>query len=82
MKYPAEHRTWVRNNPIKQARRMAGLHSNDLANTVGVRDCTFRRWECGMRRPTLEHLEQTARALGIEPTTLVKEYEIWRALRP
>lgn len=82
MKYPAERKTWLRENPFKRARRSARLHTSEVALQVGVEHTTYRRWECGMRRPTPEHMKKLATVLNVEPTTLIERYEIWRAFAP
>lgn len=82
MKYPAQHKTWLRSNPFKRARRAMSQSSEDIALQVGVHPTTYMRWECGMTRPSPEHTEILAKVLNWEPTTLIGEYEIWRALKP
>lgn len=82
MKYPAERRTWIRDNPIRTSRIQSSLCSKEVAYRVGVSSTGYRRWECGMRRPTIEHMEKLASVLSVEPITLIERYELWRALKP
>lgn len=82
MKYPADHRRWTKNSPIRMTRRMLGASVKEIAALLGVPIPTYWSWEIGRRRPREESMEDIAHALKISPIKLVKEYEIWKALRP
>lgn len=41
-----------------------------MATALGISSHTVKAWEAGRRTPTPRHLEDAARLLGVEPTTL------------
>lgn len=56
---------------IRQLREERGLHVHELAQSIGRGAQTVFRWEWGRVSPKFSDLQEVARALGIDLSTLV-----------
>jgi transcriptional regulator with XRE-family HTH domain len=51
---------------IREGRRRAGLSQRELARRLNTSQAAIARWESGAVKPTLEAVERSLRACGIE----------------
>lgn len=58
-------------NPIKKARKQAGLTQRELAEKLGVATGTVQQWELGARTPTVKKLSKIAEALNVSLVELL-----------
>jgi transcriptional regulator with XRE-family HTH domain len=58
---------------VRIARTRAGMSQQDLGRAVGVSKAVVSAWERGLTRPSGEHLQALARALGAEIGRLLTE---------
>lgn len=56
---------------VAELRRAAGLLQTDLAEQLGTRDRRVSEWERGEQQPRPRHLVAIARALSVEPLSLL-----------
>ena len=61
---------WFDPAALKRARTSAGFSQTALATVLGISNHTVKAWEAGRRTPTPRNLDDAARLLGVEPTTL------------
>lgn len=69
------------NNPqlgenLKRFRKKAGYTQEELANRTGLSKMSIRRYETGERQPSLEALDNIAKALDIDVWDLYQSYII------
>lgn len=57
---------------IKRRRTLAELTQEDLGRACGVGQTGVAMWESGHRLQTVDRLVAVARALGVQPSTLVR----------
>ena len=60
---------------LRQLRLEKNISRKDLADILFVSQATISRWESGDRQPDLVTLSQIARALGVDPSEILKEDE-------
>jgi len=60
----------------------AGLKQRQLAVLIGTTRGLYSMLENGQRYCNTQKISNIARATGGETLDLLREYEIWRALRP
>jgi transcriptional regulator with XRE-family HTH domain len=58
------------------ARSRAGLTLSELADKSGVATNTISEAERGVRKPQAQTINRLARALGVDPATLISEQKI------
>ena len=58
-------------NRIRQARVLAGLTQEQLAEMIGVSRTAIARWETAEAEPTLDHLLDLTRALRVSADYLL-----------
>lgn len=58
-------------NHLTALRKQRGLTQSALAEMLGVEQPTIQRWEKGKREPNIDQLIALAKALDIEPGTLI-----------
>ena len=56
---------------IRELRTRRGLLQRELAEMAGVTESAVRNYELGLRTPRPQHLEAIARALEVDPASLV-----------
>lgn len=56
---------------VAELRKAAGLLQTDLAEQLGTRDRRVSEWERGEQQPHPRHLVAIARALSVEPLSLL-----------
>lgn len=61
----------VRYNRIKAALNEQGITNKELANRLGVTEGTVSTWCRNFKQPKMETLFEIAKAIGVEPSTLV-----------
>lgn len=54
------------NEKIKNARKVAGLTQQQVADTIGTSKQSYAMYEQGTRQPRLEKLKQIAKACGVK----------------
>lgn len=79
---PADRSSWIKENPIKAARLKTTLCGKEIAYRIGVSYTGYRRWECGMRSPTIIHLGKLAEFFNIDSQILIKNFNCWKSLKP
>jgi len=57
---------------IKRRRALAALTQTEMAERCGITCAGWSMWETGRGSPTIARLVAVARALGIQPSTLVR----------
>lgn len=80
--FSAEHKTWVRQCPVKRARKKLGLSTKQIAGRVDFSVSLVKMIENGDRSLVPSKLERLAEALECNPITLRLELDIWTALKP
>ena len=60
----------------------AGLKQRQVAGLIGTTRGLYSMLENGQRHCNTQHINNIARVTGGETLDLLREYEIWRALRP
>lgn len=65
---------------IKHSRKKAGLTQKELAENLGVSAAMIAQYETGKRNPKFETIKKIAKALNIEPHTLLPNADYNRAL--
>ena len=50
---------------IKKELKEQEITQTDFAKMIGVTDVTVHRWLTGQRSPSIDHVEQMARVLGM-----------------
>lgn len=63
-KRPIQGRLEVRHEELWRMRNRVGLTQEGMADALGVKRQTFRLWEVGARRPTVEQARAWAALLG------------------
>lgn len=61
---------------IKQLKKLMNkmnMSQSQMAKIIGVTPVSMHRWMTGLRTPSIEHVEQMARALGMEIGLIYKE---------
>lgn len=56
---------------IKDARKKAGLTQKELAEKAGTAAGTIQQYERGIRQPRIKQIEQIAKALEVDPCSLM-----------
>ena len=52
---------------VKKKRLELGLTQKEAAKHLGVTSFTMTNWECGLRRPAIQHIPTICRFLGFDP---------------
>lgn len=63
------------NTQIQKIRKSKNMTLADVANRVGVAECTVSLWESGARKPRTEMLPKLAKAFGCTINDLFEEDE-------
>ena len=58
---------------LKRIRKERGLTQSEVAKMIGITAHSYARYECGVRKPTLEMLIAISKLLGTTPDALLAD---------
>ena len=74
--------TWMSLSPLWESRKLKGLTLSEVGRAMGLSFCTISDYERCRVCCSTDKLVRLATIYSVEPMRLIREYELWRALRP
>ena len=76
------HSAWICMCPLRVARLSLGVSQRKLSAMIGMSRGYYSTVESGHKRSTTKLIRLVARETLEDPVKLMREYEIWRGLKP
>jgi transcriptional regulator with XRE-family HTH domain len=74
--------TWKSLSPLWEYRKLKGLKLSEVGQAMGLSLATISDYERCRVRCSTDKLTRLSMLYGVEPMRLIREYELWTALKP